>query len=292
MARRRRFSFWQAPMDHAFIRIAEDYFRGQLTELGRVLLLGTATATMLLLGGLEPPLLAVFSFGVAALTGALLVGSFFRPRLHLERVLPAWPSAGALLRYRVRVENRGTRTARSVTVEERRLDSDLRAVGPPTVIPALAPGESAVVELKLLCLRRGGYERRGLLAASAFPVGLVKVSRRASRQDRLLVLPQFAPLEDVDIPIGRNYQPGGLSVASEVGDSTEFLGTRDHRTGDSLRQIHWPSTARAGRRRCACAIWRCLLLLWLRLRLGLLWPALPALLTLQERLHHLVRFQQ
>jgi uncharacterized protein (DUF58 family) len=247
MARRRRFSFWLAPMDHAFIRVLEDYFRGQLTVIGRVLLLGTATATLLLLGGLEPPLLAVFSFGVTALAAALVVGAFFRPAVHVERQLPGWPSAGALLRYRVRVENRGRRVARAITVEERQLDPDLRAVGTPQVIATLAPGESATVELQLQCLHRGAYELRGLQTASAFPAGLVKVSRRTKRPDRLLVLPRFAPMTEFEIPIGRNHQPGGITVASAVGDSTEFLGTREHRTGDSLRQIHWPSTARTGR---------------------------------------------
>jgi uncharacterized protein (DUF58 family) len=31
-----------------------------------------------------------------------------------------------------------------------------------------------------------------------------------------------------------------------VGDSAEFVGTRDYRPGDSLRSIHWPSWARRG----------------------------------------------
>ena len=36
-------------------------------------------------------------------------------------------------------------------------------------------------------------------------------------------------------------------MASQVGQSTEFLGTRDWRQGDRLRDIHWPSSARTGR---------------------------------------------
>src|SRR4030095_5715393 len=43
------------------------------------------------------------------------------------------------------------------------------------------------------------------------------------------------------------YQPGGIPLASSLGDSTEFVGTRDFRDGDPVRRIHWRSSARRGR---------------------------------------------
>jgi uncharacterized protein (DUF58 family) len=63
----------------------------------------------------------------------------------------------------------------------------------------------------------------------------------------VLVYPRFTALESFDVPHGRNYQPGGIAVASQVGDSTEFFGTRDWHDGDRTRDIHWPSFARTGR---------------------------------------------
>jgi uncharacterized protein (DUF58 family) len=47
--------------------------------------------------------------------------------------------------------------------------------------------------------------------------------------------------------MGRRYQPGGIPLASEVGDSLEFIGTREYREGDPLRKVHWRSWARLGR---------------------------------------------
>jgi uncharacterized protein (DUF58 family) len=47
--------------------------------------------------------------------------------------------------------------------------------------------------------------------------------------------------------MGRRYQPGGIPLASNLGDSTEFVGTREFREGDPLRRIHWPSWARRGK---------------------------------------------
>jgi len=45
----------------------------------------------------------------------------------------------------------------------------------------------------------------------------------------------------------RKYQPGGVALASSVGDSEEFMALRDYRAGDPMRRIHWRSWARVGR---------------------------------------------
>jgi uncharacterized protein (DUF58 family) len=47
--------------------------------------------------------------------------------------------------------------------------------------------------------------------------------------------------------VGRRYQPGGIPLASTVGDSLEFVGVREYREGDPLRKIHWRSSARWGK---------------------------------------------
>ena len=53
--------------------------------------------------------------------------------------------------------------------------------------------------------------------------------------------------DELPLPMGRRYQPGGIPLASEVGESLEFIGTREYREGDALRKIHWRSWARLGR---------------------------------------------
>lgn len=54
-------------------------------------------------------------------------------------------------------------------------------------------------------------------------------------------------MDDLALPRGRRYQPGGIALASRLGDSTEFVGTREYRQGDPLRHIHWRSWARRGK---------------------------------------------
>ncbi len=145
------------------------------------------------------------------------------------------------------VENRGKHPARKVMLEERNLPPELKLAGDAPVLEVLEPGARAEVSLALTCSTRGAYELPWLQASSFFPSALVKWPRRAPGKDRLLVYPRFTPLERFDVPHGRNYQPGGIPIASSVGESTELAGTREWREGDRLRDIHWPSLARTGR---------------------------------------------
>jgi uncharacterized protein (DUF58 family) len=103
------------------------------------------------------------------------------------------------------------------------------------------------VTLKLACRARGAFDLPRLQGGSMFPSALFKWPRRGGAKDRLLVYPAFTPLEQFEVPHGRNYQPGGIAVASQIGESTEFFGTRDWRSGDRVRDIHWPSFARTGK---------------------------------------------
>jgi uncharacterized protein (DUF58 family) len=244
--RRRRWSFLMPPEEHRFIRLLGDRYRGLLTPLGQAMLWATGAAALMMLWGLRPAI-AFFAFCVGMLLGAITAGLPFRPRLALARRLPPPVSAGDTLHYRVVVENQGRRAARKVVVEERDLVPELKSVGEPPVLEVLGPGERAEVTLSLVCSTRGAYELPWLQGSSFFPSALVKWPRRAPGRDRLLVYPRFTPLAGFDVPHGRNYQPGGIPVASRVGESTELAGTREWREGDRVRDLHWPSLARTGR---------------------------------------------
>ena len=243
---RRRWSFMMPPEEHRFIRYLSDRYRGWLTPLGQSVLWASGAAGLMMLWGVQPAIV-FFSLCAALLVGGLAAGLPFRPRVKLSRRLPPPVSAGDTLHYRVLVENRGRWPARKVVVEERSLPPELKPKDEPPVIEVLAPGERAEVSLSLDCSLRGAYELPWLQASSFFPSALVKWPRRTREKDRLLVYPRFTPLARFDVPHGRNYQPGGIPIASSVGESTELAGTREFREGDRTRDIHWPSLARTGR---------------------------------------------
>jgi len=245
--RRHRWHFFMTPLEHTSILWLDDLYRGLLTPSGRVAVWIVASSTILLAGGLAPALATAFAFGVTALACALLFGLPFRPRVTATRHLPPSPSAGDSWTYTVRVRNCGRTTLRMLNVEERGLPLEVRPLGEAPVIDRLRPGEEASVRLRLRCLARGAYVLGKLQVASSFPSALCKLGRVIPLCDRLLVYPAFAPIAHMHVPASRLHQPGGIAVASRVGDSSELLGLRDWRDGDRIRDVHWPTYARTSR---------------------------------------------
>ena len=103
------------------------------------------------------------------------------------------------------------------------------------------------MRLALDPVRRGRVTFTATSVARRDPLGLVRALRRQPAPDTLLVLPRRYPLPAVALPGARRYQPGGIALASSVGDSEEFVSLRDYRPGDPLKRIHWRSWARTGK---------------------------------------------
>jgi len=111
------------------------------------------------------------------------------------------------------------------------------------VIPA---GESKVFSYRMRALRRGRYILPGPTAVSAFPFGLTQSKRFHAQPQPLIVYPAFHRLVHADVPAGLRHQPGGIVLTSHIGESMEFIGNREYRPGDRLRDLHPRSWARVG----------------------------------------------
>lgn len=207
----------------------------------------------------------------------------FRGRFSARRVLPRFASVGVPLTYRVAITNEtGGRqdglvlleeladprpsfeefaTAREPGEERRNwfdrkvgyprwawLVSQKRgAVVAPRPLPPLAPGGETEVGVEITPLRRGHIRFTGLTIARPDPLGLVHALKMIRLPQSLLVLPKRYPMPEIRLGGRRKYQPGGVALASSVGDSEEFVALRDYRAGDPMRRIHWKSWARVGR---------------------------------------------
>jgi uncharacterized protein (DUF58 family) len=108
-------------------------------------------------------------------------------------------------------------------------------------------GRPARVRVALRPRRRGRYVLPSFGVARSDPFGLVRSKSAWIPEQVVLAYPRYYTLDELPLPMGRRYQPGGIPLASEVGDSLEFVGTREYREGDPLRKIHWRSWARLGR---------------------------------------------
>jgi uncharacterized protein (DUF58 family) len=91
-------------------------------------------------------------------------------------------------------------------------------------------------------LRRGPVGSRGCLVESSDIAGMFRSRRPSPDAEVALVLPRFTSL--AGRPQTRELE---ASVAApRAGSGTELFGVREYRPGDSLRRIHWRSSARHG----------------------------------------------
>ncbi len=187
----------------------------------------------------------VWSALLGLLATSVLASRLARVPLLAELQTPRNTLAGSTLELPLRVSNPTGRTA---------LDLQFSLLDPPAgldwsrvELERLSPGEERVLSLPVGFPRRGHLVLEGVRQENVFPLGLWRDARRLRQPRSLLVYPAFHPLLSLDIPVGRRYQPGGIALTSHVGESTEFVSTREFRTGDSLRNIHWRSWGRLGR---------------------------------------------
>jgi uncharacterized protein (DUF58 family) len=112
----------------------------------------------------------------------------------------------------------------------------------------LKPGGETRVFIELTPLRRGVIHLNDLRALMPDPLGLFQKCIRVKAQaSALLVLPRRHPLPAIKLPGGAAFKVSGEANTNMIGTCGEFVGLRDYRPGDPLRQIHWKSWARTGR---------------------------------------------
>jgi uncharacterized protein (DUF58 family) len=113
---------------------------------------------------------------------------------------------------------------------------------------ALKPGESTEVMLELTPNRRGVVRFDDLRVLLPDPFGLFqRCSPVEAPPATLTVLPARYRVPQIELPGSARFQIGGEVSSNVIGSSGEFVGLREYRPGDPLRQIHWKSWARTGR---------------------------------------------
>ena len=95
-------------------------------------------------------------------------------------------------------------------------------------------------------LAPGTAGRRGRRAASDAPFAVAERRRRIEAAGRVLVLPRVEELGDLPFVERAPTHERALRSAPRRGAGPEYLGIREYRPGDSMRHVHWPSTARLG----------------------------------------------
>jgi uncharacterized protein (DUF58 family) len=258
-------------------------FGRRLTLTGWVMLGGTVAAAAL--GADTNVSLSYQTFalmGCLVLASALCT-PLGRPKVSLQRVLPRFGSVGETLRYQIHIRNQSRQPQNALTLieelpdprptfeefartpepgEERRnwfdrtygyyrwrwlLARNIRARIPELPLPDLPPGGEATVTAELTPLRRGMLRLTGTTVACPDPFGLFRSLRKTPLAESILILPKRHAMPSFELPGAMKYQLGGVSMASSVGESEEFVSLREYRPGDPLRRMHWKSFAKLGK---------------------------------------------
>jgi uncharacterized protein (DUF58 family) len=93
--------------------------------------------------------------------------------------------------------------------------------------------------------RRGAFEFGPVTLSSGDIFGFQLKLSEVPAQQLVLVYPRIVPMDDLKL---RAARPGGELRAERriIEDPLALAGIRDYRPGDSVRHIHWKSTARRG----------------------------------------------
>ena len=117
----------------------------------------------------------------------------------------------------------------------------------PGKIESVKTGRTVDVPMTLKPARRGHLHLRGLQFAVTDPFGFCRSYSRWEAPQSVLILPKRYALPPISLGGASEYHPGGVSLASSVGESEEFMSVREYRRGDPLRHIHWKSTSKTGK---------------------------------------------
>jgi uncharacterized protein (DUF58 family) len=206
-------------------------------------------AAISFVAGLDPfrgQLAGLFLMAFSLTLASVLVGSWVRVRLTGEIRLPARAVAGSEVTMRVVVTNASRHAGYDLEATLERVTAGLTAGRESLRRARLDPGETASFEVSFQALQRGTYMVGPAFVGSTYPLGIVRLGNALGSPQRLLVTPRLHSIRQLDLFSGMRHQPGGLPLASQTGESMEFVGVRDYRQGDSPRKIHWKLWARRG----------------------------------------------
>ena len=113
-------------------------------------------------------------------------------------------------------------------------------------VESLGPGETVNVTYETRADRRGVYEQARMAVRSGGVFGSVQIERRWNIDSPVTVFPRIFPLESFPMNPGPTVSPAESFEWSRKGMGQDYYGVREYVRGDSLRHIHWKSSAKRG----------------------------------------------
>ena len=167
-------------------------------------------------------------------------------RIEFKRQLRRETHAGESVDITLMVHNAGSVPRFALELDDTNL-ADLYRDEATNLVMALSPGMVQRARYTAVFGRRGVHVLNNLLATSAFPFGLVRMTRSLSFRSEILVYPRPARLS-------QGFERRLLQSARFFGESSvasrgqeEVYGVREYLPGQNVARIHWRTTARTGK---------------------------------------------
>jgi uncharacterized protein (DUF58 family) len=184
------------------------------------------------------------------LTGLLaaswLMRWIWKVELGLRLESPERVAVGEPCAIDVVLENKGPNDALALRVQRPLLPFDGRWTDPAPVVRRLGPGERTRTTTTARFSARGVHHLDPFHVGRIVPLGLAVGPSLESGGTRFVVVPRIAPVARLQVPSSRRYQPGGVALASQIGESRELIGLRPYRSGDRVRDLSARAWARTG----------------------------------------------
>lgn len=251
------------------------------SERGQLILAGTLVCAAL---GIDTDLTLVYQLFALLLSLSIVSRLSLRlnkPSVTPLRLLPTYATVGESFEYQIRVSNVGDHIERDIRIIDcpKVIQPDLvqfhqekepygdtrnaydRFIGfhrfmwlqrrntgvtiKPAEVTEIPIRGSVEQTIQALPLRRGMITLESISIMRPDLFGLNYGITNFADIDQLLVLPKRYPVSSrKKLAGGRHFQPGGVNSTWSIGESDEFVALRDYRDGDSLKKIHWASSAK------------------------------------------------
>ena len=151
---------------------------------------------------------------------------------------------GERIAVKLHVRNRGLLPVPWLRVHES-LPIQLKAPNFFRCVVSLLPREETTFGYELDCRKRGFYPIGPMLLGSGDLFGMRSLDRQLTTQDAVLVYPQIVPLAKMALAAQTPF--GSIPTKQHIfEDPARMVGVRAYQSGDSLRNIHWKTTAATG----------------------------------------------
>lgn len=221
----------------SFLRL---FFKVRITSTGFSLLLCLVVLFTLDLSASLFPVLCILSY-LFCLTAAMAI--VFRPDVKTTCALPDRVTVGREIELCVKVENLSKKPAFELLAGITPLTREFRVTSY-DVLSCLKPLSTAEIHFKLIPLKRGIYHMPTPSCYSLFPFRLFRMGRLHRVNSTVIVEPSCPRLTKFNVPMIKSYQGTNTSQGAHACDSMEYIGNRQFRYGDSLKNIDMKAWAR------------------------------------------------